>query len=94
MKQLYDEGKTVDEIIAFLKNPISQYLIDNFYEDGINEFGYQLMAQEKYPEALKIFNYNTIEYPKSSNGFDSFGDYLLKMGDKQKAREVYKKSLE
>lgn len=50
MKQLYDEDKTVDEIIAFLKKPISQYLIDNFYEDGINEFGYQLMAQEKYPE--------------------------------------------
>jgi len=52
------------------------------------------MAQEKYPETLKIFNYNTIEYPKSSNGFDSFGDCLLKMGDKQKAREAYKKSLE
>jgi len=23
MKQLYDEDKTIDEIIAFLKNPIS-----------------------------------------------------------------------
>jgi CubicO group peptidase (beta-lactamase class C family) len=94
MKQLYNEGKTVDEIIFLLKNPVSKYLIDNFYEDGINEFGYQLMAQKKYPEALKIFHYNTIEYPKSSNAFDSFGECLFKMGDKQKAREAYKSALE
>lgn len=93
MKQLYTKGKTVDEIIGLLENPVSKYLVDDFYEDGINQFGYQLTAQGKYKDALKIFRYNTMAYPESSNAFDSFGECLLKMGSKQQAKLAYEKSL-
>jgi CubicO group peptidase (beta-lactamase class C family) len=94
MEKLYSEGKTVDEIIDWLKNPVSKYLIDDFYEDSVNKFGYDLLTQDKNKDALKIFEYNTVANPKSSNAFDSFGECLLKMDYKQQAKKAYEKSLE
>lgn len=94
MESLLSEGKAVDEIIAWLKNPVSKYLIDDFYEDSVNKFGYELMTQGKNKDALKIFEYNTIANPKSSNAFDSLGECLLKMDYKQQAKKAYEKSLE
>ncbi|MFL9845298.1 serine hydrolase [Flavobacterium rhizosphaerae] len=94
MEILYREGKTVDEIIAWLKNPVSKYLIDDFYEDGVNKFGYELLKQGKNESAVKIFEYNTNANPKSSNAFDSLGECLLKMNYKEQAKKAYEKSLE
>lgn len=94
MQTLYSEGKTIDEIITLLKDPISKYLIDNFYERSVNNFGYHLLTQDKNEDALKIFKYNTITNPKSSNTFDSLGECLLKMGYKNQAKKAYEKSLE
>lgn len=94
MEILHSEGKTVDEIIAWLKNPASKYLIDDFYEDSVNKFGYELLKQGENEGALKIFEYNTIANPKSSNAFDSLGECLLKMNYKEQAKKAYEKSLE
>ncbi|WP_052143778.1 serine hydrolase [Wocania ichthyoenteri] len=94
MKQLYIEGKNVDEIIALLENPTSKYLIDDFYENSITTFGYQLLKQDKNEDALKVFKYITMSYPKSTNAFDSLGECLLKMSFKEQAIKAYKKALE
>lgn len=96
METLYSEGKSVDEIIDLLKNPKSKYLIDDFYENSITNFGYELLKQNKKEEALQIFKYLTISYPKSSNAFDSLGECLLKFGEKYRKEGVlaYKRSLE
>ena len=94
MGQLYSAGNSVEEIIVLLDNPTSKYLINDFYEDSITNFGYLLLKQHKNEEALKIFKYITISYPKSSNAFDSLGECLLKMNLKQQAMKAYKKSLE
>lgn len=94
MEALHSEGKTADEIIAWLKNPVSKYLIDDFYEDSVNKFGYELLTQGKNEGAVKIFEYNTNANPKSSNAFDSLGECLLKMNYKEQAKKAYEKSLE
>ena len=96
MKKLYSEGKSVDEITALIENPTSKYLINDFYENSITKFGYQLLKQNKSEDALKIFKYITISYPKSSNAFDSLGECFLKLGEEYRREGVkaYKKSLE
>ncbi|WP_394971919.1 serine hydrolase [uncultured Croceitalea sp.] len=96
MKQLYLEGKSVNEIITLIDNPTSKYLVDDFYENSITNFGYELLKQDKKEEALKIFKYVTISYPKSSNAFDSLGECFFKLGKEYRIEGIkaYKKSLE
>ena len=94
MVQLYTEGKSVDNIIEMIKDPTEKYLISNFYESGINRFGYELLEKDKYEDALKVFRYNVEVNPTSSNAMDSLAECLLKIGDKKEAIITYKKSIE
>ena len=94
LTELMDEGKTIDEIVLFVKNKdvlTSQY---DLRETWFNHFGYNLMNEGKKEDALKIFKLNTELYPNGFNAFDSYGECLLKLGDKENAIKAYKKSLE
>ena len=51
------------------------------------------MTQDKNDDALKVFKLNTELYPNSSNVFDSYGECLLKIGEKKNAIKAYRKSL-
>lgn len=92
--ELINEGKTVDEIVAFIKQDDIQKSKYDLSENGINNFGYQIMGQGQKEEALKIFKLNTELYPNGFNTFDSYGECLLALGDKENAIIAYKKSLE
>jgi hypothetical protein len=64
-------------------------------EQVINEMGYKFLnSPNKSDEAIKCFELNTINYPASFNAFDSLGDGYSAKGDKTKAIEAYKKSIE
>lgn len=72
----------------------------NYYlnEDEMNQMGYDLFAdteiaghQEKGLEALKL---NTLLFPKGFNTYDSYGEHLAKIGKKDEAIFMYKKSIE
>jgi CubicO group peptidase (beta-lactamase class C family) len=72
----------------------------NYYlnEDEMNQMGYDLFAdtevvghQEKALEVLKL---NTLLFPKGFNTYDSYGEHLAKIGKKDEAILMYKKSLE
>lgn len=65
----------------------------DFHESTLNSFGYQLLQAGMVEEAVKIFELNTLEYPKSSNVYDSFGEGLMKAGQKAAALKNYRKSL-
>ena len=94
LNELLNEGKTIDELIQFIKKgDIAESKYD-LSESGINNFGYQLMSQGKEKEASKIFKLNTVLYPNGFNTFDSYGECLLKLGDKASAIKAFKKSLE
>ena len=94
LTELLDEGKTIDEIILFVKNEDVQTSEYDLRETWFNHFGYNLMNEGKNEDALKIFKLNIELYPNSFNTFDSYGECLLELGDKENAIIAFKKSLE
>jgi len=94
LAQLLNEGKSIAEIIQIIKQENINQSTYDLSENGINNFGYQLMSLGKKVEALDIFKLNTELYPHSYNTFDSYGECLLELGAKEKAIAAYKKSLE
>lgn len=91
---LYDSGTGIDRIVELIKNEDKSLSGYDVSENGLNNFGYQLMRQDKNEEALKIFKLNTELYPEAYNTHDSFGEVLLKMGDTVNAIVAYQRSLE
>lgn len=63
-------------------------------ERDINRWGYALLSDKKLPAATKLLELNTILYPQSFNVWDSYGEVLLLLGEKEKAIKMYEKSLE
>lgn len=94
LSDLLKSGKTLDEIVRYCKETARKESDYDLSESGINSFGYQLIAQSKMEEALKIFKLNTELYPDGYNTHDSLGECLLMLGKKEEAIKAYKKSLE
>jgi tetratricopeptide (TPR) repeat protein len=63
-------------------------------ENELNNYGYQLMGQNKLDEAIKIFRMNIERHPDSWNVYDSLGEALNNKGDKKGAKENYEKAYE
>lgn len=70
------------------KNPL---FTPNEFE--INEWGYRIMANGILKDAVEIFKLNTYLFPRSGNAFDSYGEALLKNGNKEEAIKAYQKSI-
>ncbi len=64
-----------------------------YSEETMNTLGYSYL-EKNLEAALAIFKMNIDMYPASSNVYDSYGEALLKNGDKDLAIENYKKSVE
>lgn len=74
-----------------LKTDTTNY---NVNEWELNDVAYRLMNEKNDMEAAeKVFKLNMEEYPRAANPLDSYGDYLLKKGDKEEAKEYFKKSI-
>ncbi|KMQ65867.1 beta-lactamase [Chryseobacterium angstadtii] len=63
-------------------------------ESELNNWAYRMLAVGQNKEALNIFKLNVYLFPDSWNVYDSYGEILLKTGDKNKAIEMYQKSVE
>ena len=63
-------------------------------EDELNNWAYRMMSNNQQKEALEIFKLNVYLFPKSWNAYDSYGEILLKMGERNKAIEMYRKSID
>lgn len=100
---LSDGAAAAKNIIDRHKNDTLNY---HFTESDMNLLGYDFMGgtnnpnpfrfpeENKYPEALETFRFNTELFPDSWNVYDSYGEILLKMDQKEEAIKMYKKSLE
>ena len=93
MKNIID-SKGIDNIAAtyteLKKNQSEKY---NFSENQLNELGYYYLGKDKIETAIAIFKINVEAFPNAFNVYDSYGEALLKQGDKEKAIENYKKSV-
>jgi tetratricopeptide (TPR) repeat protein len=92
--ELLEEGKSA-EAITRLKEikrvAPERYLVS---ESNLNTLGYNYLNRNKKDIAFALFKLNAEFYPLSSNVYDSLGEIFLTMGDIDKAKENYQKSLE
>jgi len=68
---------------------IMEASIGNSTEAELNAYGYQLMNQNRLPEAIDIFKLNIKRHPDAWNVYDSLGEALNNNGDKDGAKENY-----
>lgn len=62
-------------------------------EDVANEWGYALLANNRVPQALAVFQLNVFLYPKSANAYDSLAEAHEKSSDNASAIANYQRSL-
>ncbi len=60
----------------------------------LNTYGYVLMAGKEMDKARAVFKMNILLYPKNANLYDSMGEYYFNTGEKESAKENYRKVLE
>lgn len=62
-------------------------------EAELNAYGYQMLNQNKFDEAISVLELNTKRFPESANAWDSLGEAFALKGDKNNAIKNFKKSL-
>ena len=62
-------------------------------ENNVNNFGYNFMGKNLFEKAYDFFQLNITNYPKSSNVYDSMGDWYVTEKDNKKAMEYFEKAL-
>jgi tetratricopeptide (TPR) repeat protein len=83
--------KDVDVALDILKKGLNR-MPDN---TGLNNMiGYKLMNKGDMEQAGKHFALNVASSPKVANAHDSYGDYLLKLGNKKEAKNSFLKAYE
>jgi len=66
----------------------------SFAENELNMLGYQLLARERFEDAIAILELNTEAYPEGFNTYDSLGEAYMLAGRTDDAIANYKRSLE
>jgi tetratricopeptide (TPR) repeat protein len=91
------------DTLNFLKQDTLHYMLS---EDEMNSLGYDFMGgsnnpnpyhfpeERKYMEAVETFKLNMELFPNSWNVYDSYGEALLTIGNKEEAIKMYRKSIE
>ncbi|ASK28718.1 penicillin-binding protein 4 [Chryseobacterium sp. T16E-39] len=92
--ELILEGQFDKGLAAYQKAKITDPNNEQLSEGSLNGAGYALLRQKDFTKAIDVFRVNTILYPKSDNVYDSLGEAYLNAGQKDKAKENYKKVLE
>ncbi|HMB71312.1 MAG TPA: hypothetical protein VKU85_18525, partial [bacterium] len=96
MRGWLEEGASVDEAIARyheLRESAEATRYD-FGEHQLNAVGYELLGQERFDEALKLFRLNVVEHETAWNPWDSLGEALVTAGRTEEAVEAYARSVE
>ncbi|AZA48610.1 serine hydrolase [Chryseobacterium carnipullorum] len=82
-----------ENAVDFVKKEKKQNPDFNPKELELNNWAYRMLTTNQEKEALGIFKLNVYLFPDSWNVYDSYGEVLLKTGDKNEAIKMYKKSL-
>jgi tetratricopeptide (TPR) repeat protein len=73
-------------------NPVPDQLA-TFVERAINRHGYDLLAAERFEEAIDVLTANIEAFPESANAYDSVGEAYLLSGDRSTAADFYRQAL-
>lgn len=94
IKKAVDTEGTESAWKTYLDLKKNQTLAYEFNETEFNTLGYSYLQAGNTKAALNVFKINTLEFPNSSNAFDSYGEALMKDGQQGPAIENYRKSLD
>lgn len=86
-KELFDSVETQLSIIE------EKYGDDKSIASFYNTYGYLLIDQEKYTDAIKYFKKQVVLLPKNPNSYDSLGDGYKAAGKLKEAAAEYRKAL-
>jgi predicted Zn-dependent protease len=86
---------------GFIKNAGDSVMATKIMKDALplandaqlNAYGYQLLAANKFSEAIEVFKMNTQRHPENPNTWDSLGEGYVLAGDKKNAIANFKKAL-
>lgn len=86
--QKEEKADSASQVYEELENKIGN---DSTYYYFYNSYGYFLMGQEKYDQAIEKFKKQVELAPKNNaNPYDSLGDAYLAAGKKEEAKEQFK----
>jgi tetratricopeptide (TPR) repeat protein len=98
--QNYENGYRQLSMISIVRTKGVQFLEDEFSllktkhavtSPGIlNSVGYSLMGEEKYTDALVVFQVNIKLFPHIANGYDSYAECYMNLKDNQNAIKYYR----
>jgi Flp pilus assembly protein TadD len=71
-----------------------RYPPEQFDEYVLNRLGHDLLRDGRVDEAIAVFELNVREYPDAWRPRDSLGDAYRAAGDRERAIESYRKSVE
>ena len=66
----------------------------DFSEPELNGVGYALLGRRDTAGAIRVFELNAQQFPKSSNVFDSLGEALAAAGRRDDAVKAYSRAVE
>lgn len=95
----YDYDKFLQEGMSYINNFYEAKSKKYGYkitpsESELNSFGYAMIRQKKYDEAINIFKSCVKNNPSSPNAFDSLGDAYLAAGKIDLSINSYNKAIE
>ncbi len=82
-------NKGIEEAKIIIKEPKSE-----LSEADINAKGYEMIKRGFYKKAIDLFTLETLSFPKSYEAYDALAEAYMMDGNRNKAIESYKKSLE
>ena len=86
-----------DQGIGYLKEHFAELIAGTEDREPadvwLNQIGYNLLYSGMTIEAIQIFKLNTELFPDIANCWDSYGEALLKSGDRNAALKAYKQAL-
>ena len=90
-KLLTEGAAAVTSQLEQLARPIP-YFVKGASE--LNTYGYVLLGQKKWEEAIVAFRLNCLVFPEDANTYDSLGEAYYKAGNQEEAEKNYRKVLE
>ena len=85
-------SKNFDDALINYKT-VKKEFPENDFESVINQLGYIFLGKKEADKAIKLLELNTLDYPNSSNTFDSLGEAYLSEDNFEMALKNYEEAL-
>ena len=72
---------------------LSAHLLTGRSSGSLNRLGYSFLYEHLYDVAIFVFKENVKMFPESANAYDSLGEAYMRKGEKDLAKENFRKSL-